>query len=103
MSLYLNGTVDPIAAAGGRELTFVPKHFHCISLSDMQNAYFDNRIIRKWIWQNQSGRFAISTRVKMRANSFINEPIVAFEDASEAIMFSFILPTLSNDLSELFI
>ena len=56
MSLYFDGKVDPIAAAGGRELKFVPRHFHTISLSDV---YFDT------------------------------------------IMFSFILPTLKNDLLDL--
>lgn len=103
MSLYLDGTVDPIAAAGGRELTFVPKHFHCVSINDLQSVYYDNRVIRTWIWQNQSGRFAVSSKAKIRNNSITSEPIVAFEDASEAIMFSFILPTLKEDLSELFI
>lgn len=99
MSLYLDGKVDPIAAMGGRELKFVPNHFHTISLNDI---YFDIHRIRAWIWKNQSGRFAIGYKTKVKDKRVISEQIIAFEDSSEAIIFSFILPTLKSDLDELF-
>jgi hypothetical protein len=98
MSLYFDGKVDPIAAAGGRELKFVPRHFHTISLSDV---YFDTNSIRAWVWKNQSGRFALGYKTKVKDKRVVSEQIVAFEDSSEAIMFSFILPTLKNDLLDL--
>ncbi len=100
MSLYLDGKVDPIAAAGGRELDFIPKHFHCISLGP---SYYDTRIIRNWIWKNQIGRFCISNRIKVDNKHMHSESVVAFEDAGEAIMFSFILPTLQSNLFDDFI
>jgi hypothetical protein len=100
MSLYLDGKVDPIAAMGGRELNFIPKHFHCISLG---TSYFDTRSLRNWIWTNQSGRFCISTRVKLVNGTVNSESVAAFEDSSEAIMFSFILPTLQSNIFDDFI
>lgn len=100
MSLYLDGKVDPIAAAGGRELDFIPKHFHCISLGP---SYYDTRTIRSWIWKNQIGRFCISSRIKVDNKHMHSESVVAFEDAGEAIMFSFILPTLQSNLFDDFI
>jgi hypothetical protein len=95
MSLYLNGTVDPIAAMGGRELDFLPKHFHCISLGP---SYYDTRKIRNWIWKNQSGRFCITSKIKVDNKHMNSESVVGFEDSGEAIMFSFILPTLQTNL-----
>ena len=100
MSLYLEGKVDPIAAMEGRELNFIPKHFHCVSLG--QN-YFDTKPVRKWIWQNQSGRFCITTRIKVENKNMASENVVAFEDAGEAIMFTFILPTLQSNIFDDFI
>lgn len=99
MSLYLNGTVDPIAAASGRELNYIPKHFRCVTI--LPNIY-DFKPIRNWIWKNQSGRFCISTRIKFQNNSMVSENVVAFEDEGEAIMFSFIQPTLKSESEELF-
>lgn len=100
MSLYLEGTVDPIAALGGRELNFIPKHFHCVSLGP---SYYDTRSIRNWIWKNQLGRFCIATKIKVDNKQMNSESVVAFEDAGEAIMFSFILPTLQSNLFDDFI
>jgi hypothetical protein len=100
MSLYLDGKVDAIAAIGGRELDFIPKHFHCVSLG---TGYFDQRIIRNWIWTNQIGRFCISARVKLVNGTVHSENVVAFEDSGEAIMFSFILPTLQSNIFDDFI
>jgi hypothetical protein len=91
MSLYLDNKVDPIAAAGGRELDFIPKHFHCVVLS---NGYYDQRSIRNWIWKNQSGRFAIASKI---SEDMRNDLYAAFEDSGEAIMFTLILPTLKSD------
>ena len=95
MSLYQDGIVDPIAAASGRELSFIPKHFHTVSLG---SGYYDTRIIRNWIWRNQSGRFCLGIKSKVDNNSVVQENVVAFEDSGEAIMFSFILPTLHSNL-----
>ena len=49
MNLYLDGVVDPIAAMGGRELNFIPKHFHCVPILDYT---YDFKPIRNWIWKN---------------------------------------------------
>lgn len=95
MSLYLDGVVDPIAAAGGRELDFIPKHFHCVKLT---NGYYDTRVIRNWIWKNQSGRFAIGSKLNLDHKNMISENTVGFEDSGEAVMFSFILPTLQSNI-----
>lgn len=95
MSLYLDGIVDPVAAQGKRQLNFVPKHFHVVALSD--NYFFDKKVVTNWIWRNQSGRFAVANRVKIEDKRLVSETIAAFEDSSEAIMFSFIVPTLKNN------
>lgn len=95
MSLYLDGIVDPIAAMNGRELDVIPRHFHCVSLS---NRFYDLRPIRNWIWKNQSGRFCLTNKIKVQDRIMMNESIAAFEDSGEAVMFSFILPTLKSDL-----
>lgn len=100
MSLYLDGKVDPLAAAGGRELNFIPKHFHCVSLG---SSYYDTRGLRNWIWKNQSGRFYIGSRIKVTDKHMNSESVVAFEDAGEAIMFSFVLPTLNSNMFDEFI
>jgi hypothetical protein len=100
MSLYRDGKVNPIAAAGGRELNFIPKHFHIVSLGQ---SYYDIRAIRNWIWKNQSERFCITSRIKVNDKNMFSKSVVAFEDAGEAIMFSFILPTLQSNLFDDFI
>ncbi len=97
MSLYLDNKVDLIAAAGGRELNFIPKHFTVINLGQV---YCDSRSVRSWIWKNQSGRFCLSQRIKVTDNHMNTESVVGFEDSSEAVMFTFILPTLQTSLFE---
>lgn len=100
MSLYLDGTVDPIAALGARQVPNLPWHFHVITLGN--GYYMDVNTVRNWIWTNQSGRFYIGTRNKMIDERLTTEYIAAFEDSSEAIMFSFILPTLKNSDNSIF-
>lgn len=99
MSLYLDGVVDPIAAAGGRELDFIPKHFRCVVVMP---TIYDLKPIRNWIWKNQSGRFCITSRIRYQNNNMVSENVVAFEDEGEAIMFSFIQPNLRSDSTDLF-
>ena len=94
MSLYLDGKVDPVAAQGKRQLGFIPKHFHVVRLAD--DYFYDKKPVTNWIWRNQSGRFAVVTRTKIVDNRLAAETVVAFEDSSEAIMFSFVAPTLKN-------
>lgn len=101
MSLYLNNEVDPIAAQGKRQLDFIPKHFHAIGLGE--DYYLGHAAIRNWIWLNQSGRFALAPRSKIVDNRIVAETVAAFEDSSEAIMFSFILPTLRNNDLDVFV
>jgi hypothetical protein len=100
MSLYQDGIVDPIAAAGGRELSFIPKHFHIVSLGS--SNYYNTKSLRNWIWRNQSGRFCLGTKSKVENSSVLAEHVVAFEDSGEAIMFSFVLPTLQSNLFDEF-
>jgi len=100
MTLYLDNKVDAIAAAGGRELNFIPKHFHCVNLG---TTYYDTRTVRNWIWQNQSGRYCITSRIKVQDKNMASETVVGFEDAGEAIMFTFILPTLQSNIFDDFI
>ena len=94
MSLYMDTKVDPVAALGKRELDFLPKHFHCVSLS---SNFYDFKHIRNWIWKNQSGRFYLGSKIKVDNNHMNSENVVAFEDAGEAIMFSFVMPTLKSE------
>lgn len=101
MSLYQNNVVDPVAAQGKRQLDFLPKHFHVITLGN--DYYMDLNTIRNWIWLNQSGRFALLARSKMSDGRITSESVAAFEDSSEAIMFSFILPTLKNSDFDVFV
>lgn len=95
MALYLDNKVDPVAAQGKRQLDFLPKHFHCVALS---NNFYDTKPIRNWIWKNQSGRFFIGSRTKVDDKHMLTESVVAFEDPGEAVMFTFILPTLNSTI-----
>lgn len=100
MSLYMDGKVDPIAAAGGRELDFIPKHFHCVPIS---YSFYHTRELRNWVWKNQVGRFALVPRSKLEEKYITTEYVIAFEDPGEAIMFSFVQPTLHNADDDFFI
>jgi hypothetical protein len=85
-----------------KEASIVPKPAYRVSLEGEEyNVYFDTNSIRAWVWKNQSGRFALGYKTKVKDKRVVSEQIVAFEDSSEAIMFSFILPTLKNDLLDL--
>lgn len=75
MNLYINNTVNAVAAAGGRELDYVPKHFTKISV----NKGSKHQQARAWIWKNLTGRFSIRQR-----------GYYAFENPAEATMFSLI-------------
>lgn len=101
MSLYLDGVVDPIAAQGARQLDFIPRHFRSVSFGT--NLWIDTNRIRNWIWVNYSGRFYVGPRPKVDENNrAVSEIVAAFEDSSEAIMFSFVAPTLKNSDSDIF-
>jgi hypothetical protein len=76
MSLYIDNTVDPLAALpNGRELPTSPRHFVKIQLS----AMIDAKIARDWIWKNLNSRFYIR-----------QSQCASFEDPSEASMFALI-------------
>jgi hypothetical protein len=102
MSLYLDGTIDPIAALNERQMKFLPKHFHVINLGG--DYYVNVNPIRNWIATNQTGRFYIGSRSKIvpGESRIISDTVAAFEDSSEAIMFSFIAPTFKNDTLDIF-
>lgn len=101
MSLYLDLTVDPVAALDKRQLNFLPKHFHAVLLD--VDFYLNTNAIKNWIWCHQSGRFYLGNRNKIIDNKIAYELIAAFEDSSEAIMFSFMLPALKNSNDDTFI
>ena len=101
MSLYLDGIVDPVAAQGARQLDHIPRHFRVVNLGT--DYWIDTNKIRNWVWVNYSGRFFIGHRPKIsEGNRVVTENVVAFEDSSEAIMFSFVAPTLKNSDSDIF-
>lgn len=82
MSLYLNNTIDPIAAVGGRELSYVPRHFTRIRI----NPNSKHQQAKNWIWKNLTGRFSIRQR-----------GYYAFESPAEATMFSLIASNFVNE------
>ena len=92
MSLYRDGIVDPIAAAGGRQLDYLPPHFSCIKLPDY---FWDTSVIRNWIWTNLSGRFMVGYRHSIQ-NSVDANLVAAFEDPSEATLFALMLPAIQQ-------
>jgi len=82
MSLYTNNIIDPVAAAGGRELKYVPRHFTRIRI----NKNSKHQLAKAWIWKNLTGRFSIKQR-----------GYYAFENPAEATMFSLIASNFVNE------
>lgn len=95
MALYLDGIVDPVAALGGRQLNKIPWHFHLVPLNvETFNTY---EVGRTWIWRNFSGRFYIGSRARVVNDRLSTDLVAAFEDSNEAVMFTFVAPTLYED------
>jgi len=101
MSLYMEGTVDPIAVRGVRQINYLPSYFTVINLSKHLTTDFlwDSKPIKTWIWTHLSGRFYFESTSIYNADSRNiknSELIVGFEDSSEAVMFMLILSSFSD-------
>lgn len=81
MSLYLDNNIDPVAAAGGRELPYVPRHFTRVRVEPSTR----HQQAKSWIWKNLTGRFSMKQR-----------GYYAFEKSSEATMFMLIMPEFTK-------
>lgn len=91
MSLYIDGTVNKIAAASGRQIEHLPLHFESIKLSN-----YNHNETKNWIWKNLEGRFYIGPRYKIEYKSIVYEYVAAFEDSAEATMFVLMLETINE-------
>lgn len=94
MSLYIDEIVDPIAAMDGRELDFIPRHFHSVVILPV---IYNMQPIRNWIWKNLHGRFCLTSRIRVVNNQMISDNVACFEDSGEAIMFSFMMPNFKSE------
>ena len=94
MALYLDGIVDPVAALGKRQIYKIPWHFHIVPIE--QDHFNLDSEVRTWIWRNFSGRFYLGTRSRVNEGRLIHGYVAAFEDSNEAVMFTFVAPTLNQ-------
>lgn len=93
MTLYLDETIDPVAALGLRECKSLPLHFTTIKLGI---HIWNIKPFRSWITKNLTGRFFVGER-HVSADFSGREFIVGFEDPGEATLFALILPSLKED------
>ena len=70
MSLYIDNNIDTVAASGGRQLDFPPRHF----VKTEPGPVYRRKAL-SWIWKNLHGRFCVLGR------------FYSFEDPGEATMF----------------
>lgn len=98
MTLYRDGTVDPIAALGARECKKLPLHFSTIRLGDIWNT----KPFSTWIAKNLSGRFYVGERFVYLHGVSTREYVAAFEESGEATLFALILPSLKDPDEDFF-
>lgn len=91
MNLYIDGKVNKIAAAGGRQVNCLPYHFESIKIIGYNESQ-----IKNWIWKNLNGRFYLGPKYKIENGSVIYEHVAAFEDPAEATMFVLMAETISE-------
>lgn len=97
MSLYLDGEIDCVAASGKRELNRIPPHF---SIVGIDQTWVDSSRLRNWCWTNLSGRFAVGEQYKKissDSNKLNHRLVIGFEDQSEAVMFTLMLPNIIGE------
>jgi hypothetical protein len=93
MSL-VRGTVNPLNALGARRLSFIPKHFATMMLSDRSST--DK--IETWIYQNLDSRYAIVKSLKLDSNNKMVEiHEIGVEDAKELTILSLSCPHLDKN------
>ena len=93
MSL-VRGTVNPLNALGARRLSFIPKHFATMVLSDRSST--DK--IETWIYQNLDSRYAIVKSLKLDSNNKMVEiHEIGVEDAKELTILSLSCPHLDKN------
>lgn len=93
MSL-IRGTVNPLNALGARRLSFIPKHFATMTLSDRNST--DK--IETWIYQNLDSRYAIVKSLKLDSNNKMVEiHEIGVEDAKELTILSLSCPHLDKN------
>ena len=93
MSL-VRGTVNPLNALGARRLSFIPKHFATMMLSDRSST--DK--IETWIYQNLDSRYAIVKSLKLDSNNkMIEIHEIGVEDAKELTILSLSCPHLDKN------
>ena len=93
MSL-VRGTVNPLNALGARRLSYIPKHFATMTLSDKSST---DRI-DSWIYQNLDSRYAIVKSLKLDVNNKMVEiQEIGVEDAKELTILSLSCPHLDKN------
>jgi hypothetical protein len=93
MSL-VRGVINPLNALGARRLSFIPKHFARMTLSDKSST---DRI-DAWIYQNLDSRYAIVKSLKLDSNNkMIEIQEIGVEDAKELTILSLSCPHLDKN------
>ena len=89
----LKGSVNPLNVLGARRLSYIPKHFTRMTLSN--HAHTDK--IDAWVYQNLDSRYAIVKSLKVDANNkMIDVYELGVEDAKELTVLSLSCPHLDR-------
>lgn len=94
MSL-VRGSVNPLNVLGARRLSYIPKHFTRMALSNV--IHTDK--IDQWIYQNLDSRYAIVKALKVDSNNkMIEVHELGVEDAKELTILSLSCPYLDKNI-----
>ena len=93
MSL-IKGSVNPLNVLGVRRLSYMPKHFARMTISDELNS----GRIDSWIYQNLDSRYTIVKSLKIDANNkMIEIQELGVEDSKELTILSLSCPYLDKN------
>lgn len=93
MHLYLDGTINPIAALQKRECKELPLHFTSVKLPE---ETWNLKPYKEWIAKNLSGRYFVGERFVFKNDYAVKEYVASFEEPGEATMFALIAATLKD-------
>lgn len=89
----IRGSINPLNVLGARRLSYIPKHFTRMTLSN--HAQTDR--IDTWVYQNLDSRYAIVKSLKVdSSNKMVDIYELGVEDAKELTVLSLSCPYLDR-------
>lgn len=89
----IRGSVNPLNVLGARRLSFVPKHFATMIISNVINA--DK--IDTWVYRNLDSRYAIVKSLQIDSSNKMVEILeLGIEDAKELSILGLSCPYLDK-------